>query len=236
MPAQIITHTSWKGGTGKTTLNTLTSITLAKAGKKVLMIDLDPNCCLSQIFHKELSDRTSKDLITGLSVEPYNVGNNLDLLPSSLDMSLLANIMDTTLKNALKKYGYLDKYDFIIIDPPGSWNSQTRNAIFATDTLIITGTISSLDFQATLKYFEQLENCYLDVNVFVVCNKYNSAKNEAGVFDKYKESFGEFLYSEALPDIKSLKNLTANPNYPLHPTVAKKLVDYVTNISESQNA
>ena len=234
--AHILTHTSWKGGTGKTTLNTLASITLAKKGNKVLMIDLDPNCCLSQIFKKELSDRTSKDLITGIAVEPYNVAENLDLLPSSLDMSLLANIMDTTLKNSLKRFGYLEKYDWIIIDPPGSWNSQTRNAIFATDKLIITGTVSSLDYQATLKYFEQLENCFLDVDVLVVCNKYNTAKNEAGVFEQYKTQFEDYFYPEALPDIKSLKNLTADPNYPIHPTVAKKLNEYVSKITEITNA
>ncbi len=234
--SKIITHTSWKGGTGKTTLNTLTAITLAKQDFKVLMIDLDPNCCLSQIFHKELSDRTSKDLLTGLDVQPYTVNQNLDLLPSSLDMALLANIMDTTLKNSIKRFGYHDKYDWIVIDPPGSWNSQTRNAIFATNKLVITGTVSSLDYQATLKYFEQLETCYLDVDVSVVCNRYNVQKNQVGIFEKYQESFGEFFYPEALPDIKSLKNLTANPDYPIHPSVAKKLTEYVDKITGDINA
>ena len=57
-----------------------------------------------------------------------------------------------------------------------------------------------------------------------------------GIFEKYQESFGEFFYPEALPDIKSLKNLTANPDYPIHPSVAKKLTEYVDKITGDINA
>lgn len=228
--ANILTHSSWKGGTGKTTLNMLTARILAK-DSKVLIIDLDPNCCMSQIFGMALSDVTSKDLITGLPVEPYHTKiKNLDIIPGSLDMCLLANIMDTTIKNQLYTKGFASNYDWIIIDPPGSWNSQTRNAIFASDFLIITGTVSSLDFQATQKYFEQLGNCYIEADVKVVCNKYNSQKNEPGIWDKYRDAFAKCIYSQPIPDIKSLKYLTADPEYPLHPTVSKKLTDYVASI------
>lgn len=227
---KVLTHSSFKGGTGKTTLNALTAIELSKQGNKVLMIDLDPNCCLSQIYHKELADRTSKDLISGTKVEPYHVAENLDLIPSSLDMALLQNIMDSTLKNMLKKFGYAQSYDWVIIDPPGSWNSHTRNAIFAADILIVTGTISSLDYFATIKYFEQLQNCYLDADVKIVCNKYNRQKNEPGIYEKYQEQFGDYLVKEPISDIKSLKYLTANPDYPIHATVKKGLENYVQAI------
>lgn len=225
-----ITHSSFKGGTGKTTLNALTAITLAKKGYKVLMIDLDPNCCLSQIYHKELSDETSKELISGTKVNPYNVGENLDIIPSSLDMALLQNIMDSTLKNMLKKFNYSEDYDYVVIDPPGSWNSHTRNAIFAADILVVTGTISSLDYFATIKYFEQLQNCYLDADVKIVCNKFNKAKNEPGIYEKYQSQFGDYLVQEPISDIKSLKHLTANPDYKLHPVVKQNLENYVNAV------
>lgn len=234
MKAKILVHTSWKGGTGKTTLNLLSAKHLAKT-QKVLAIDLDPNCCLSQCFGLALADRTSKDLITGMAIEPYATKvDNIDIIPGSLDMCLMSNIMDTTVINQLKKNGFLDKYDWIIIDPPGSWNSQTRNAIFAADVLVITGTLSSLDLSATEKYFEQLANCYIEANVHVVCNKYNTEKNEPGVWEKYKESFEEYLYPQPISDIKSLKYLTADPNYPIHPSVAKKLSDYVEKIIQEE--
>lgn len=231
---KILTHTSFKGGTGKTTLNALTAITLAKQGNKVLMIDLDPNCCLSQIYHKELSDQTSKDLISGTSIKPYNVAENLDLIPSSLDMALLQNIMDSTLKNMIRKFEYSKTYDYIVIDPPGSWNSHTRNAIFAADILIVTGTISSLDYFATIKYFEQLQSCYLDAEVKIICNRFNKQKNEPGIYEKYQEQFKDFLIKEPISDIKSLKYLTADPNYPIQATVKKGLENYVNEIIKEE--
>lgn len=228
---QILTHTSFKGGAGKSTLNYLTGVFLSQIGKKVLFIDLDPNCCLSQIVKKIFCDETAKDLISGLNPTPYNIAENLDIIPGTLDMCFLQNIMDTALKNAIHKNKLSEKYDWIILDPPGSWNSHTRNAIFAADKLIIPGTISSLDFVATKKYFEQLENCCIEADVFVVCNKSNKKLNEPNILEKYQEEFADFLCPQIIPDILSLKKLTSNPNYTLTPNVKKRLAQYVEYIT-----
>lgn len=228
---QILTHTSFKGGAGKSTLNYLTGVFLSQIGKKVLFIDLDPNCCLSQIVKKIFCDETAKDLISGLNPTPYNIAENLDIIPGTLDMCFLQNIMDTALKNAIHKNKLSEKYDWIILDPPGSWNSHTRNAIFAADKLIIPGTISSLDFVATKKYFEQLENCCINADVYVVCNKSNKKLNEPNILEKYQEEFADFLCPQIIPDILSLKKLTSNPNYTLTPNVKKRLAQYVEYIT-----
>lgn len=228
---QILTHTSFKGGAGKSTLNYLTGVFLSQIGKKVLFIDLDPNCCLSQIVKKIFCDETAKDLISGLNPTPYNVAENLDIIPGTLDMCFLQNIMDTALKNAIHKNKLSEKYDWIILDPPGSWNSHTRNAIFSADKLIIPGTISSLDFVATKKYFEQLENCCINADVYVVCNKSNKKLNEPNILEKYQEEFADFLCPQIIPDILSLKKLTSNPNYTLTPNVKKRLAQYVEYIT-----
>ena len=228
---QILTHTSFKGGAGKSTLNYLTGVFLSQIGKKVLFIDLDPNCCLSQIVKKIFCDETAKDLISGLNPTPYNVAENLDIIPGTLDMCFLQNIMDTALKNAIHENKLSEKYDWIILDPPGSWNSHTRNAIFAADKLIIPGTISSLDFVATKKYFEQLENCCINADVYIVCNKSNKKLNEPNILEKYQEEFADFLCPQIIPDILSLKKLTSNPNYTLTPNVKKRLAQYVEYIT-----
>lgn len=241
---KIITTSNGKGGTGKTTLNTFIAETLFAHGFNVLLIDLDHNCCLSEMYGFELKDETSKSFLSGKMVKPYNVKKSvtaeMDIIPSDLDMNMLANIMDTQLKIQLKKSGFFNKYDFIILDPPGTWNAQTRNAVFAADTVVISGTCSNLDLRATKNYFEQLSNCCLDSEVFVVCNKFKKELNPDGIFEAYKEQFQDFLLDFPIPDVKSFKKFVADPiGYKIHPAVKarlEKFVKIVTNYEELLNA
>jgi len=62
----VIATSSWKGGTGKTTLNVLAMETLARNGKKVLGIDLDSNCALSQCYGQLLKDYTSMEFLSAV--------------------------------------------------------------------------------------------------------------------------------------------------------------------------
>lgn len=230
--ARIITTSNGKGGTGKTTLNTFIAETLFTKGYKILLIDLDHNCCLSEMYGFELKDETSKAFLSGKMVNPYNVKKNenacIDIIPSDLDMNMLANIMDTQLKIQLKKSGFMQQYDFIILDPPGTWNAQTRNAVFASDVIVISGTCSNLDLRATKNYFDQLANCCLESEVFVVCNKYKKELNPDGIFEAYKEQFNDFLIDFPIPDIKSFKRFVADPmGYKIHASVKARLEKFV---------
>jgi len=241
---KIMTTSNGKGGTGKTTLNTFIAETLYARDNKILLIDLDHNCCLSEMYGYELQEETSKDFLSGKLVKPYNIKINpdsmkearIDIIPSDLDMNMLANIMDTQLKIQLKKSGFLEQYDFIILDPPGTWNAQTRNAVFAADTILISGTCSNLDLRATKNYFDQLSNCCLESDVYVVCNKFKKELNPEGIFEAYKEQFNEFLLDFPIPDIKSFKKFVADPiNYKIHPTVKARLEKLVDIITEAQD-
>ena len=238
--AKIITTSNGKGGTGKTTLNTFIAETLFAHGFSVLLIDLDHNCCLSEMYGFELQDETSKSFLSGKMVKPYNIKKSekakMDIIPSDLDMNMLANIMDTQLKIQIKKSSFLNDYDYIILDPPGTWNAQTRNAVFASDVIVISGTCSNLDLRATKNYFDQLSNCCLDSEVFVVCNKYKKELNPEGIFEAYQEQFSDFLLNFPIPDIKSFKKFVADPiGYKIHPTVKarlEKFVEVVTGCKE----
>jgi cellulose biosynthesis protein BcsQ len=112
----IITAASPKGGTGKTTLNVLTAILLAGQGLKVLIIDIDASCGISQCFGQILKDITSMEFLSGIAENftgIYAVRANIDIIPGNIKNMLLNNIMDTQLKIALRRSGLADKYDYI---------------------------------------------------------------------------------------------------------------------------
>jgi cellulose biosynthesis protein BcsQ len=231
----IITAASPKGGTGKTTLTVSAVTLLAAAGKKCLLIDLDASCALSQCYGQILKDVTSMEFLSG-AIENftgiYKARENIDIIPGNIKNMLLNNIMDTQLKISLRRSGLAEKYDYIFIDPPGYWGAHLRNAVFASDVLVIPSNCSRIDFEVTKLFFDTLQDCGMEnKEVFVCINSYSAKQNLPGIVDLYKEEFGEFLMPDAVPYIQSLKRLTDNVDYPLHAAVKKRLAGYVNAIT-----
>lgn len=232
----ILTTTNKKGGTGKTTLNTLLAEFLYRHGQKVLVIGLDPNCSISEVYGKILQDRNSKLLLTGRDVEPYLLkehsnGGTLSIIPEDLDLSMLSNIMDTKLKLEIRRQNLAQKYDYIIIDPPGTWNAQTRNAVFAADTIIVSGKCSPLDYKATLQYMDTLQDCCLESDVFVVCNAYNKQRDPGNIWEQYQQTFKDFLISEPIPLVNSFQKLVQNPEYTIPANVEKRMKNFIATVT-----
>jgi cellulose biosynthesis protein BcsQ len=230
----VITNASWKGGTGKTTLAAYEAESLAKEGFKVLIIDLDPNCAISQIYGQIFKDITSLEFITGIWDEfkgVYPAKQNIDIIPGSLNNGLLNNIMDLSLRNALKRSGLNDKYDFIIVDPPGYWGVHTRNAVFAANVLIIPGTCSRIDFEASKLFFKTLQQSGVEAETFVCVNAFNEKSNLPGIYEMYLEEFKTFLLETPIPYIKSLKRLTADiQNYVMQTNIKNRLAFFIQAI------
>jgi cellulose biosynthesis protein BcsQ len=232
----IITISSWKGGTGKTTLSVLFAETVAARGFKVLIIDLDSNCAISTIYKQILKDYTSLEFITGTWEEfkgVYPAKESIDIIPGNLNNMLMNNIMDLALRNSLKRSGLIDKYDFIIVDPPGYWGAHTRNAVFASDVLVIPGTCSRIDFEASKLYFKTLQTCGIEANTFVCVNAFNTESNLPGIYEEYREQFKEFLLENPIPYIKSLKRMTSDTGYSIQTNVKNRLeffIEAVLNI------
>ncbi len=199
-----------------------------------MLIDLDPNCALSQIFGVIFKDLSTLEFLTGTWEQfkgVYPAAKNIDIIPGNLNNGLLNNIMHLSLKNALKRSGLVNNYDFIIIDPPGYWGVHTRNAVFAADVLIIPGTCSRIDFEATKLFFKTLQQCGIEADTFVCVNAYNEKTNLPGIFEEYQKEFNSYLLEKPVPYIKSLKRLTNDiKNYCLQTSIKNRLEFFIEAI------
>lgn len=144
---KIISVANQKGGVGKTTTTVNLSACLGAEGKKVLLIDLDPqgnstsglgidkNSCKNNLYSVLIENEDIKNCI--IETEFKNVSIcpcNMDLLGAELLIDKKEN-KEYILKEALKEVK--DKYDYIIIDCPPSLNYITLNAFCATDSVLI---------------------------------------------------------------------------------------------------
>jgi len=144
---KVIAICNQKGGTGKTTTSINLSAYLALAGKKVLLIDLDPQANATSgvginrhevkksTYHILLEEASLKDVIVSTAV------NNLFLAPSNLDLTgaevelVSAMGREYRLKRALAKEK--EDFDYIFIDSPPSLGLLTINSLCSADSIII---------------------------------------------------------------------------------------------------
>lgn len=137
-----------KGGVGKTTSTINLGASLAEQGRRVLLVDLDPQGALSAglgVAHNDL-ELTVHNLLVERKVSIDDVlmrtrVENLDLLPSNIDLSaaeiqLVTEVgREQSLGRAL--YPVLDRYDYILIDCQPSLGLLTVNALACAEGVII---------------------------------------------------------------------------------------------------
>lgn len=145
--ARTITICNQKGGVGKTTTAINLSTAFALTGKKILLIDIDPqgNATSGIGIDKTTIIHSSYDIILGEApiedvIIPTQV-KNLDLIPSNINLTgaevELVGVMgrEQRLKKAISNV--LDNYEFILIDCPPSLGLLTINGLTAADSVLI---------------------------------------------------------------------------------------------------
>jgi chromosome partitioning protein len=145
--AKVVSICNQKGGTGKTTTAVNMAYALSVFGKRVLLIDMDPqgNATSGVGINKNVLDKSVYDVLLGkTAIEQVLIKNifpSMDVVPCNINLTgaeiELVGVLsrETRLKRALQPV--LEQYDYVFIDSPPSLGLLTLNSLVASQSIII---------------------------------------------------------------------------------------------------
>ena len=211
---KIVSVANQKGGVGKTTTTVNLSTILAKRGKKVLLIDTDPqgNATSGLGIEKESDLSTYDLLITDVAAEDIiqETGiKNLYISPSNMNLAgaevQLVSMMSREQRMKEKLDVIKDKFDFILIDCPPSLGLITLNAFTASDSVLIPVQCEyyALEGLGQLLNTVELVRKHLNKNLYVegaILTMYDIRTNLANqVVREVKRFFQNKVYKTVIP-------------------------------------
>lgn len=212
---KIIAFANQKGGVGKTTTCINLSAYIAAMGKKVLVVDLDPqgNATSGLGIDKNSDMKTVYDLISGdctvEEVVKQTLVDGLDILPSTVDLAGAELEMVQMPQREKIMKGILEplkeKYDFIMIDCPPSLGLITVNALTACDSVIIPmqceyyPLMGITQLMNTIRLIKFHLNPSIDVEGVVMTMKDKRSNLTNQVSDEILKFFGKKVYFTYIP-------------------------------------
>ncbi len=180
-----------KGGCGKTTVSINLASALAELGKKVLLVDMDPqsHCAVGLAVPEEQIEQSIYDVLISKSRnEPirlteilWQIGENLELAPASIDLSAFEQQMagiperECCLRDVLEDVK--DEYEFVVVDCPPAVGLLTFNALRASTDVLVPVETGYFALHGLSKQLETLsilcKRCQQHVSVRVLASMYD---------------------------------------------------------------
>lgn len=236
---KVIAISNQKGGVGKTTTTLSLGVALSKLGKKVLLLDADPQGDLTVCmgYYEQELNKNNQDKMQTIATMigsyindiPLDINDfilhheeNIDLIPSNLDLSAmeipLLNAMnrEVVIKNCLKEVK--DNYDYILIDCMPSLGMITINALAAADKVIIPVQTQYLSLKSVSQLMDSVSRVKRQINPSleiggILLTLYDNRTNlSQEIKDTVKNEYGKYInvYKNTIPiGVKVAKSTSA---------------------------
>lgn len=212
--SKIIAVANQKGGVGKTTTAVNLSAGVAAKGKRVLIVDLDPQGNTTSgygISKREVEAGTYQLLLgeIGASDAVRHTKYDVDVIPANIQLSgaaielIALEKRESRLRQALA--GISEQYDFIFIDCPPALDLLTLNGLCAADSVLVPiqcefFALEGLsELMTTIRTVKKMYNPYIELEG-VLLTMYDGRLNlTLQVVSEVKKFFGDKLYATTIP-------------------------------------